>query len=135
MVVYVYVRVYTVCVFLCLCEFMCLVMYYSDMDSLMRSEPDNRRPSPNSDLFSPWTRYTGNFCNSKANPWDNSEVHTGSCSEDQTAIQFQSHVISCECLLLYYFLFTVVNRYLCFTFIISCERLRYFTSLITCITS
>ena len=32
-------------------------------------------------------------------------------------------------------LFTIVYMYLCFTFIISCDYLMYFISLITCITS
>jgi len=35
---------------------------------------------------------------------DDSGVSTGSCSEDQTAIQTQNRVISYKCLLLYHFL-------------------------------
>ena len=47
------------------------------------------------DLFwySLWTRYTGD---SKIDPWDDSKIRTSSCSENQTAIQIQNCVISCE---------------------------------------
>jgi len=48
-----------------------------------------------SDLYPFWTRYTGD---SKFDPWDNPEIRTSSCSEDQMAIRFQNRIISCECL-------------------------------------
>ena len=51
----------------------------------------------------------------KVDPWDDSEVRTGSYSEYQMVIQFQNRVISCECFISYIiFLFTVVIGYLCF---------------------
>ena len=42
-------------------------------------------------------------------PWDDMEIHTGSCSEDQTAIWTRNRVISCKCtgspfLWLFYFI-------------------------------
>jgi len=70
-------------------------------DTLVRSEPDNKRLKPDLKLCSLQTQYTGD---SKNDLWDDPEIPTGSCSEDQTAIQFQNCVILCECLLLYYFL-------------------------------
>ena len=36
--------------------------------------------------------------------WDDLEIRTGSCSEDQMTIQIQNRVISCECLFLCYFI-------------------------------
>ena len=92
----------------------------------------NRRFGPDLDSCSLWTRYTGD---SKTNARDDPKIHTGSCSEDHTMIQFRNHVISCECLFLSIFLFTIVSRHLYITCIISCDRLIYFTSLISCITS
>ena len=108
MYIYVSFRVYTCCacmlVYTYMCTSMCtyvfvyqnvyLVACHSDTDPLARSELD-----PYS--CSPWSRYIGD---SKTDPWDDSEIHIGSCSEDQTAIQTQNRVISCECLLFSYFL-------------------------------
>jgi len=42
------------------------------------------RLGPNPDSCSLWTRYTGD---SKTDPWDNLEICTDSCSEDQTTIR------------------------------------------------
>jgi len=53
------------------------------------------------DLCSLWTRYT---CDSKTDSWDDPEIRTGSCSEDQMAIRFQNRVISCKYLFLCHFL-------------------------------
>ena len=100
-----------------------LVACCSDLDSIVRSEP----VTGDSDSCSQKTRYTGD---SKTDSWDDSKIHTSSCSEYQTAIRF-----SCECLFLSIFLFTIVSRHLYITCIISCNRLIYFTILITCITS
>ena len=74
-----------------------LVTCYSITDPFVRFGP----VTGDSDLCSLCTRYTGYL---KIIPWDDPEIPTGSCSEDQTAIQIQNCVISCECLLLYYFL-------------------------------
>ena len=76
-----------------------LVLRHSD--SLVRSEPDNRRPGPDTESCSSWSRYTGDL---NTDLWDYSKVRVSSCSEDQMAIRFQNRVISYECLLLYYFL-------------------------------
>jgi len=65
----------------------CMVTCHSDMDPLVRSGLDLNSCSP-------WTQCTGN---SKTDPWDNSEIHTGSCSEDQTMIWTRNCVISCKC--------------------------------------
>jgi len=92
--VYTCIRVCT-CAFMCTCGYMCLIICYSDADLFVRSEPDNRRPRPDLKLYSLWIRYAGD---SKTNPWDDLEIHTGSCSGDQTVIRFQNRVISCECL-------------------------------------
>ena len=67
--------------------------YVSDADLFVRSEPDNRRPRPDLDLRLLWTRYAGD---SKTDPWDDPEIRTDSCSGDQTVIQFQNRIISCE---------------------------------------
>ena len=48
-----------------------------------------------SQLCSLWTRYIGD---SKTDPWDDPEIRTRSCSEDQISIRIQNRVISCECL-------------------------------------
>ena len=68
---------------------------------------------------------------SKTNPWDDPEIYTGSCSEDQTVIQIQNCVISCDCLLLYHFLISHCQYYLYVTCIVSFGRLIYFISMIT----
>ena len=36
------------------------------------------------------------YSNLKIDPWEDLEIRTGSCSEDQTAIRFQTRVISGE---------------------------------------
>ena len=60
-----------------------------------------RAHSPDPNPCSLWTRYTGNL---KTDLWDDSEIRTSSCSENQRVIRFQNRVISCECLLLSFFL-------------------------------
>jgi len=101
------------CVYMCTCMCTCVFVYqrvcmiacYSDTDSLVKSEPGNRRfkPDPNSCLLC--TRYTGD---SKIDIRDDSEIRNGSCSEDQTTIQIQNRVISCE----YFFCIIINYRYL-----------------------
>ena len=110
---------------MCLYINVCWVACFSDTDPLTRSIPD-----PNT--CSLWSRYTDD---SKTDLWDDPEIPTGSCSGDQTAIRIQNRIMSCECLFLCIFLFTVVNSYLFLTCIISCDRLIYFTSMITCFPS
>ena len=92
MCVYIYVRVWV---------HMRWVMCCSISDLLVRSEPGNKRLGPDLKFSSLRTEYTGD---SKNNLWDDPKIPTGSCSEDQTTIQFQNCVILFECLLLYYFL-------------------------------
>jgi len=88
-----------VCVYtgVCLCEFMGWVACCSVRTRLVRSGP----VTGDSDSCSQITWYTGD---SKTDLWDDLERRTDSCSEDQMAIRIQNHVISCECLLLSYFL-------------------------------
>ena len=80
------VRVYTsMCVYLCSCEFMCLVACCSDSDLIARSEHSNRRPGPSVymylclDLCYQSANTSGN---SKTDSWDDLEIHIGSCSEE-----------------------------------------------------
>ena len=70
---------------------------------LQRSDPFDkiRTHCRDSDSCSQITWYTGD---SKTDLWDDLERRTDSCSEDQMAIRIQNHVISCERLLLSYFL-------------------------------
>ena len=42
---------------------------------------------------SPWTWCTGD---SRTDPWNDPEIRTGSCSEDQTTIWTRNRVISCK---------------------------------------
>ena len=79
---------------------------------LMRSELVMRGLN----LYLLWTRYTGD---SKTDPWEDPEIRTGSCSEDQTAIRIQNRVISCECLLLYYWSYMCITYFhtICVTFL------------------
>ena len=60
---------------------------------------------------------------------------TSSCDEDQTTIQFQNRVISCECLSFYHFLYLPLSVVFTCYCIITCDHLLYFTNLITSITS
>ena len=87
--IYVCIGVCT-CAFMCTCGYMCLVTCYHDVDLFVHSKPGNRRPKPDLDLCSLWTRYVGDL---KTDPWDDPKIRTSSCSEDQTAIQFQNRVI------------------------------------------
>ena len=96
---------------------------------LVRSELSFRRLGPDSDWCSLWTRCVSD---SKTDPWDDLQISTGSCSEDQTAIRFRNRVISCECLLLSHFLIYRCQYALHVIFIILCDFPSYFTSLITC---
>ena len=94
----------------------------------VRSEPSFRRPGPDSDSYSLWTRY-GDL---KTDLWDDPYISIGSCSEDQTAIRFRNRVISCEC--------SFMCIYCCqYAFIVAliilCDFLLYFTSLISFTTS
>ena len=57
-----------------------------------------------------------------------------SCNEYQMAIWTQNCVISCEYLFLCIFLITIINRYMCFTCIISCDHPIYYISMFTCTT-
>jgi len=91
--VYAWVRV-CVCTSLYECIYiMCAWLRVAAItDSFVQSELGNESFR----LCSLWAWYTGG---SKIDPWDNSEVCTDSCSEDQTAIWIKNHVISCESLL------------------------------------
>jgi len=99
--VYICIGVCT-CAFMCTCGYMCLVICYSNVNLFVRSEPSNRWPRPDLDLYSLWIRYASD---SKIDPWDVPEIRTGSCSGDQTVIRFQNRVISCECLFIGLFQF------------------------------
>ena len=61
----------------------------------------NGRLKPDMVSCSLWTRYT---CDSKIIPWDDPDIHNGSCSEDQITIRFKTtsfHVSICFCLFPY----------------------------------
>ena len=77
---------------------------YSVSDLFLRYGPisgDLHSVTGDSDLCPLWTKYTGD---SKIDAQDDpEEISTGLCSEDQTVIRFQNHVISCERLLLSFF--------------------------------
>ena len=90
------------CAFMRTCGYMCLVICYSNADQFVYSEPGNRRPRPDLNLCSLWTRYASN---SKTNPWDDLEIRANSCIGDQMVIRFQNRVISCKCLFIGLFQF------------------------------
>ena len=115
-----------VCVHMCLHNHrVCLVARYSFSNSFVRPEFGNRRFKVVLIRDSIHRRF-------EDRPMDNPEIHTGSCSEDQTTIRFQNCVISCECLLLYLFLISRCLYYSYVTYIISFDRLILLTSMITC---
>ena len=90
--------------FLSVCSGTC----YSISDPLVRSEPGNRRPRPDSDSCSLWTRYTGDL---ETSPWDDLDIRTGSCSGDQTAIDSKItsfHVSVCSYVFIYLLLLVCV---------------------------
>ena len=61
-----------------------LVLWHPD--SLVRSEPGNRRPEPDTESCSPWSRYTGD---SNTDLWDYSKVRAGSRSETRQRFSFK----------------------------------------------
>ena len=96
-IVYVYGCVYVcILVFMCGCTCICVLFSCTRDQSLVC-----RRPRPNLDLCS---QSADTATDSKTDAQDDSEICTSSCSVDQTTIRTQNHVISCECLLLDYFL-------------------------------
>ena len=119
---YVYVCGVCMCTGVCSCEIMCLVACYSDF-RLVWWDPDSLREIMICARYGP-----GNTGDSKTDPWDDPKICTSSCNEDQTVIRIQNHIISCECLFLYYFLIYNYQYYLYVTCIISCDHLIYFTS-------
>ena len=128
--VYVCVWVYTY-VSMCTCEcvrvYLCLCVCWFRVVAFQTRSCDLNSVTGDTDSCSQRTRYTGD---SKTDPWDDPEMCTGSCSEDQTTIRFQNRVISCECLLLYQFLIYHCQYCLYVICIISCDRLIYLTSMI-----
>ena len=82
---------------------LCMVVCYSDSDSFVRFKLGNRR-------FGLMFTVDPYISNSKTDPRDDPEIRTGSCSEDQTAIRIQNCIISCECLFLCYFVFTIISE-------------------------
>ena len=85
-----------------------LVACYSVSDPFGEIRPSYRRPGPDPDSCSLWAQYIGDL---KTAPWDDLEIRTSSCSEDQKVIQFYNLIISCECLFLCHFFFTVIVFY------------------------
>ena len=85
-----YVRVY-------LYVLLCLVACYSDSDPFVQSKLGNRRFGLVPVMDPIHWRFVDR-------PMRWSVDQYGSCSEDQTTIRFQNHVILCECLFLSYFL-------------------------------
>ena len=126
-----------VCMSTCMCMYKCVCVCVSMCVWLFVAAFRTRSCDPNSvtggsDLCSLWTRHTDDL---RTDPWDDSEICTDLCGEDQTAIWIQNRVISCECLLLYHFLIYRCQCYLYATCIISCDCRIYFISMITCIIS
>ena len=126
----VYCEVYT-CTRVCLCEFMCLVAYYSVLDSFgdIRTQLQETRTRSRFVLV--------------VDPiqWRFEDRPMGWFIDPYRFLQWRpdgdsvpKSVISCECSFLCIFLFTVVGTHLHVTLIISCDFLLYFTSPITCTT-
>jgi len=135
-IVYVYgcipVRVY---IWVCMNNYVYIFMFVylcvrSSATALRTCSERLGHVTEDSDLCSLCIRHDGN---SKNDPWDDPEIRIGSCSEDQTSIRIQNRVISCECLLFYYFLIYRTHTHI--TYFISCDYLSYFTSMITYIIS
>jgi len=96
-IVYVYGCVY-VCILVFMCGCTCICMHFS----CTRDQSHvSRRPRPYLDSCS---QSADTPTDSKTDAQADSEIRTVSCSVDQTTIRTQNHVISYECLLLYYFL-------------------------------
>ena len=91
--------------------FVCSLACCSVSDSFSEIRTRCRRPKPDPDSCSLWTRYIDD---SKTDSWDDLQISIGSCSEDQTAILFKNRVISCECLFLCHFLIYRYYWILCF---------------------
>jgi len=101
-------------------------------DLILQLESSSRRCGLDPDSYSQSADTPGD---SKTDTRDDSEIRNGSCSTDQTAIRAQNRIISCECLLLCYYLFTIDNSCCMITHIISCEHLTYFISIVVRIIS
>ena len=94
-----------ICMCLIMCMYVCMYVYvcvsvacYSNTNSFGEIRTRYRKFR-----FVPvWTRSTGD---SKTDAWDDPEIRTDSCSEDQMAIRIQNCIISCECLFIDLFQF------------------------------
>jgi len=105
------------------CEFMCLAACYSILGSFTRSELGNRRFE-----FVPlWTRYTDDSKTDHEIIRRFVPIHAMKIIRRFGSKVASFHVSIYFCVI---FLFTNVNRYLCFTCTISCDHLIYFTSMI-----
>ena len=98
---YVNVCIYScvcVCVGVCTCVFIrvaiCIWLYVTAMQTCSCA-PNPVTEDPDSIWI--YVRYGPDTLDSKINSWDDPEIRTDSCSEDQTAIRFQTRVISGEC--------------------------------------
>jgi len=103
-----YLSMGSVCMYyVCICTYVFVyqrvffVVCYNVTNLIVRSKPGNRRSRPDLDSCSQLAQYTSD---SKTDPWNDPVIRTGSHSEDQTVIRIQDRVISCEYLLLCYFL-------------------------------
>ena len=110
-------------VFMSICD--CMVQRYGPACEIRTG---NRKPEPDLNLCSSWTRYTGD---SKINPWDDSEVSTSSVVK--TRRRFGSKTVSFHVSICFHIvsLSIVASRYHVTIRIISCDYLIYFTSMIT----
>ena len=118
--------------FRCTCEFICLVACCSNSDPIIRSESVTKYQNP---IRIRVRRVS--IRQTIRRPTYESTRRSVSVRTMQTRHRFgpeiaSFHVSVCFCVIC---LFTVVNEYLCFTRIISCERLIYYTSMITRIIS
>ena len=93
------------CVHVYLCVCMCVyVCMWLRVTTFRDRSCDLNSVTGDPDSCSLWIRYNGN---SKTDPWDDPEIHTGPCSEDQMKIRIQNRVISCVCFLFISVLFHV----------------------------
>ena len=110
--------VYTsTCVYLCSCEFICLVACCSDLDPIARAEPDTRRPGSDPDSYSQSANTPGD---SKTDPWDDPEIRP--VRAVKTERWFECKIASCYVSVYFVFFgFIIVRECLllcCYSFII-----------------
>ena len=112
LVVYMYVYSAYMCtsVYQCVCIF--LFMWVHVFGCVLQ------RFEPNCAIQTQCSQSADTPGDSKTNTRNDSEIRTGSCSVDQTAIRTRNHIISCECLFLSCYSFIIVNECFLYLFIL-----------------